>query len=363
MEERLNKREMMVGLVRACFGMVLVYLAFIGSLGNPATRFETSIMALAATVFAVALSLFIPERWAVGAWLFFIIDAAAVGACVWFLGGLNSWAVYFIPLLAVSAVYRFSADQSLAVSVALAAGIIAFASFNRQGTLYQAFMWAAIVMAVWAVSVQRFRVSQEEKYRMMYLDQEKAASELEKKIRELEEKLQSHTITDTVTGLKNFRYFRARLEEEVARAQRKNQVFSLALMEIEDMPDFSKVYGEQETRKALARLAARLKDAFRNTDLLCRYSDTQFMMLLTEADAKNSLVPIMRMRKNLEKTSFGPDNRFQFSYSFGISCYPYDAREAGGLLSLASASLRRSRQKGSGMITLASSLFKKGPVS
>jgi diguanylate cyclase (GGDEF)-like protein len=139
-------------------------------------------------------------------------------------------------------------------------------------------------------------------------------------------------------------------------------VFCLALIEIEDMPEFVKAYGEQERRKALQRFAAALNDVFRNTDLIGLYRENQFLVMMPETDAKASVAPLIRFKKKLGALLFGPDNRFIFEISIGVSCFPRDVREVGGMLSLASAALRRSQQKGKGkgMITLADSLFKKG---
>ncbi|HOX29023.1 MAG TPA: diguanylate cyclase, partial [bacterium] len=156
-------------------------------------------------------------------------------------------------------------------------------------------------------------------------------------------------------------YFRSRIEEEIARAKRKNYVFTLVLMEIVGMDEFVEMYGEPERRKALMKIAGMINEIFRTTDLLGRHGDNQFLMMLPETDDRSSVIPIMRLKKLLTSAGFGPDKRFNFDVNFGVSCYPKDVTEVGGLLSLASASLKRSTQKGTGMITLASSLFRKGP--
>jgi len=276
-------------------------------------------------------------------------------------GGLSGWPVCFLPLLALSAAYRFTATEALAAVVLLAAAVFGVSCLpGLAASYYQYGAWAAVMLLCWSVMSQFTRVSGEQKYRMMYLDQEHTNCELEDRIKDLEKKMQSQTIVDQVTGLKNFRYFRSRIEEEISRAKRKGYVFSLALIEIDDLPEFISAYGETEGRKAALKLAAFLKDVFRNTDLICRYKDNQFLVMMPETDARASLIPMMRFRKKIDAYAFGPENRFGLHISTGISCYPHDVHEVGGLLSLAHGALKRSQQKGQGMITLASSMFKKG---
>ena len=343
--------------------MTISYMIFLGRIGAPAERMELTWLAEGLALFLVLLSVLMPEASAAGSWLLFLIDVALVAFGLYKFGGVAGWPVLLVPLLAVSAAFRFSAKVSFFAVVLLAAALLALT--GRHGfnvPFYQYGMWAAVMLFCWSAVSQLTRVSSEDKYQMMYLDQEHLNTELEEKIKDLEKKMQAQTIVDQVTGLKNFRYFRSRIEEEISRAKRKNYSFSLALIEIDDMPEFVGGYGEAEGRRALQKISVLLKDVFRNTDLIGRYRDNQFLVMLPETDARAALIPMMRFRKKLDVTTFGPENRFDFHISVGISNYPKDIGEVGGMLSLAHGAMRRSQHKGKGMITLASSLFKKGPA-
>jgi len=277
-------------------------------------------------------------------------------------GGIDSWAIYMTPLLGVSAAYRFSEKAALCMTALMVLALVLYARLTGfDNSYYQVGMWAAIMLLGWSGFTQAKTLAEEAKYRMMYLDQERVNTELEERLKGIDEKIQSHTIIDTATGLKNFRYFRSRIEEEISRARRQKYVFSLILMEVDDMPEFLKMYDELERRKALHRVGVKLRDIFRTSDLIGCYRDNQFLILLPMANARESVGPIIRLRKDLESLGFGPDNRFTFKFSFGVACYPDDVGEVGGMLSLASTALRRSHEKGAGMITLASSLYRKGP--
>ena len=115
MDYYVNKREMSPALFRAGFGFIVMYLVFIGSVGYPMLRFELAIGTLLAASVLVILSLLVPERWAAGNVIFFIIDVVVVAAGIVYFGGINGWVLFLTPLLVISAVYRFSSRVSLVV--------------------------------------------------------------------------------------------------------------------------------------------------------------------------------------------------------------------------------------------------------
>ncbi len=361
MEKYINRRELPAAFARLAFCVGLVYAVFMGYIGDFSSRLETMFAVQGFTIVIFAASLFIPERWEPGAWLMFALDIGMAMFGLSKFGGLGGWLALLMPLLAISAGHRFKPNAALAATI-VAAGACLFAAGlpSVQENYFRAGMWSAVMLFFWSMMSQLTRSSHEEKYKMMYLDQEHLNGELVEKIKELEKKMQSQTIVDEATGLKNFRYFRSRIEEEILRAKRKGYTFSLALIEIDDMPEFVEAYGEQERRRAMHRIAAVLNDVFRNTDLIGIYKEHQFLVMMPETEAKSTVVPLIRFKNKLAGARFGPDNRFDLQLSIGVSAYPQDVQEVGGLLSLAAASLRRSQQKGRGMITLASSLFRKG---
>jgi len=359
----INEKEIIPALIRVAYGIAIVYMIFVGRIGKPAERMEFVIIGEAAIVAVFLLSILIPERWLPGSTILYVIDVGLICFGLIKLDGLNGWVAYLIPLLAVSGAVRFSTKSALAIVMCLSILVIGIAKFyGFSGSYYQIGLWICVLFLCWSIATQLSGQSEEQKYRMMYLDQEHMNTELEERIKDLEKKMQAQTIVDQVTGLKNFRYFRSRIEEELLRAQRKGYVFSLALIEVDDMPEFENMYGEAESRKAFQKISVILKEVFRNTDLVGRYRDNQFLVMMPETDARAALIPLMRFRSKLEKSTFGPDNRFDLHISMGVSCFPTDVKEVGGLLSLAYGALRRSQEKGKGMITLASSMFKKGPV-
>ncbi len=364
MEKRINKKELIYTFFRALLGFIYMQLVFFGYIGNVSTRFETALMVMSATLLLIFVSLLMPDTSKAGRWSLFVIDVLLVGFGFFFLGGINGYFVILLPLLAVSAGPRFGTNTSLALAVVIGLilvvmGYIASGGDAGWAPLYRAGFWAVVTFLGWLLHLHLTGATQEQKYRIMYLDISQENEKNMERIATLEKKMQSHTIVDPVTGLKNFRYFRARIEEEIARARRHKYDFSLCHIEIERKKEFLELYSEEDWRRLVARVAEKMRDLVRDTDLLGRYSDNQFLALFPQANSRQSLIPTMRIKKTIEEAELPPDKRFTLQLGFGISCFPDDVEEVGGLLSLASAALKKSKERGAGKVTLAVSLFRK----
>lgn len=364
MEARINKSELVYTLFRALLGFLYMQMIFFGYVGDVSTRLESALAVMALTILMVAMSLLMPEESDAGRWGLFGLDVFLVGFGFFLIGGLDGFFVVLLPLLAVSAGPRFGSSVSLIVSIVtglllIIMGFMASGGEAGWSPLYRAGFWTAVTFLGWLAHLHLSSASEEQKYRVMYLDTSQQNEKNLEKIALLEKKMQSHTIVDPVTGLKNFRYFRARIDEEIARAKRHRYAFSLCHVEIENMQEFLDLYSQEDWQRMVARVAGKMRDMVRDTDLLGRYSENQFLALFPQADSTQSLIPAMRIKKSVEEADLPPDKRFSLTLGFGISSFPDDVEEVGGLLSLASAALKKSKERGNGKVTLAVSLFRK----
>jgi len=357
LEEKVNKNELVYALFRAAVGLVYMQYVFFGRLGNVESRMENAVAVMMGTIFMVGLSVFMPHRSEAGKILLFTIDTVAVTIGFLAMGTMDSNFIYFVPLLVVSAGIRFGTKTGFGAAVIFSLLLAGSAIPDFWNKTYQLGFWTALNMIAWLACTHVNSTSEEKKFKLMYMDQERENSDLLQKIDRLEKRMQSQTIVDPVTGLKNFRYFRLRIEEEISRANRHKYPFSLCLIEIDDFDEFRRRHGESEWRRALLKISGKLREQVRDTDLLGRYNENQFLALFPQADAKQALVPTVRIKKAIEILNVGPDSLYTPTMCFGISCFPDDVREVGGLLSLSSAALKKSKERGKGMVTIASSLF------
>jgi diguanylate cyclase (GGDEF)-like protein len=147
---------------------------------------------------------------------------------------------------------------------------------------------------------------------------------------------------DPITDLPNHRVFRERLHEEVRRAERYDRPLSLLLLDLDDFKAINDELGHQAGDAILRELAARLRAALRDTDLLARYAGDEFVALLPEASPEHTCGTVQRLRQAITRQPFSVPARVEFS--IGAACYPADARGEDELIDAADRAMYRDKR-------------------
>jgi diguanylate cyclase (GGDEF)-like protein len=109
--------------------------------------------------------------------------------------------------------------------------------------------------------------------------------------------LQLLAMTDALTQLPNRRAFRARLREEMARAQRTQAPLVLSMMDIDHFKNFNDVHGHPGGDAFLKEAANAWRMVLRPTDFLARIGGEEFAVLLTDCPAQEASALINRLRE------------------------------------------------------------------
>lgn len=145
------------------------------------------------------------------------------------------------------------------------------------------------------------------------------------KLKELKETLQVATTTDELTGLYNRKYLHERLEAEISRAKRHKSKLSCLLFDIDFFKVVNDMYGYDWGDVLLKSLAEKLKSLIRKEDILTRYGDEEFLLVLPNTPEENAFLFAERFRRDIEKMEFipaGEEERHPITISGGISTYP-----------------------------------------
>lgn len=145
------------------------------------------------------------------------------------------------------------------------------------------------------------------------------------KIKALKDKLGHVTTTDSLTGLHNRKYLHERLEAEISRAKRYQTSLSCLLFDIDFFKVVNDMYGYDWGDILLKSLAEKLKSLIRKEDILTRYGDEEFLLILPNTPEENAFIFAERFRKDIEKMEFipaGEEERHPITISGGISTYP-----------------------------------------
>lgn len=145
------------------------------------------------------------------------------------------------------------------------------------------------------------------------------------KIKELRDKLLQVSTTDELTGLHNRKYLHERLEQEMSRAKRYGTKLSCLLFDLDFFKVVNDIYGYDWGDVLLRSIADKLKQLIRKEDILTRYGDEEFLLILPNTSEENAYLFAERFRRDIEKMEFipaGEEERHPITISGGISTYP-----------------------------------------
>ena len=145
------------------------------------------------------------------------------------------------------------------------------------------------------------------------------------KIKDLREKLLQVSTTDELTGLHNRKYLHERLEQEISRAKRYGTKLSCLLFDLDFFKVVNDIYGYDWGDVLLRSIADKLKQLIRKEDILTRYGDEEFLLILPNTSEDNAFLFAERFRRDIEKMEFipaGEEERHPITISGGISTYP-----------------------------------------
>ncbi len=144
-----------------------------------------------------------------------------------------------------------------------------------------------------------------------------------------------YDILDAETGAYTEAYFRTRLEEEIHRANAEGTHTALVLVQFEGLEGMRKFYGEQSVTDFVADAAEFLKETVRRLDVVARFGETGFGIILPMSGHDVGLVKSRLLAKasNWASGRLGP--RGGITIQLGEACAPMDGRTGKALLKAA----------------------------
>jgi len=153
-------------------------------------------------------------------------------------------------------------------------------------------------------------------------------------------------ITDSLTGLGNYRTLVQTLEIEIQRSHRTGRQFSLLLLDLDALKGINDRYGHLVGSTALRRLGATMRTSCRAIDTAARYGGDEFAVVLPEADLKAAAAVGRRICNRLAHDGQLP----RVTVSVGAAVFPHDGETIEQLFSVADNALYRMKGQGDGTI-------------
>lgn len=176
------------------------------------------------------------------------------------------------------------------------------------------------------------------------------------KIKDLREKLKTLSVTDELTGLHNRKYLLERMEQEISRAKRYGTPLSLLLFDLDFFKTVNDIYGYEWGDVLLKSIADKLRQVIRKEDILTRYGDEEFVVVLPNTSEDNAFLFAERFRKEVERMEFipaGEEERYPITISGGIAtfpCLPDTEEDANTIIRYAEHALYNAKKRGKNKI-------------
>lgn len=138
---------------------------------------------------------------------------------------------------------------------------------------------------------------------------------------QLFEEVKTLADTDDLTGLFNRRCFQIMGEREILRSKRYYHPLSLVMVDIDNFKKINDTYGHGAGDEILQKLAERLRDTVRATDIVSRYGGEEFCILLTETGMEKAEKVAEDLRRKIAEEPFfiKEHGSFDVTASFGVT--------------------------------------------
>ena len=145
------------------------------------------------------------------------------------------------------------------------------------------------------------------------------------KISYYKERMNEVSTTDELTGLHNRKFLQEALEAEISRSRRYKTKVSCILFDLDYFKAVNDMYGYEWGDILLRNVAGMLDVSVRKEDIVTRYGDEEFLLILPNTSEDNAFIYAERFRRSVEKMEFipaGEEERHPITISGGIATFP-----------------------------------------
>ena len=165
------------------------------------------------------------------------------------------------------------------------------------------------------------------------------------------------SLTDELTELPNRRCFEAEFNKEFLRAQRYKNNLTLVMFDIDHFKQVNDTYGHQCGDYILKQVSKAALQTFRQTDTVYRVGGEEFMVILTETDIDQCIIPLERFRKTIETLFIDFNNQnINITVSIGACQYTPDIQTKEQLIEKADSALYKAKNSGRNKTVLSTCL-------
>lgn len=178
--------------------------------------------------------------------------------------------------------------------------------------------------------------------------------ERSKELMELNDEFKKLSVTDSLTGLFNRRYFEETLAREMEVSKRHGDTNSLLVIDIDHFKKVNDNYGHMHGDTVIKMIAIVMKGRLRESDVLCRIGGEEFVVICRRAGKEDAVELAEDIRKTVEEqiTNTGKD-KIKVTISIGVVTVTKDNIDAyvENIFKYADIALYHSKDKGRNRVT------------
>jgi diguanylate cyclase (GGDEF)-like protein len=156
-------------------------------------------------------------------------------------------------------------------------------------------------------------------------------------------------VTDSLTGLSNYRTLISVMDSEIQRSRRTGRSFAVLLLDLDGLKGINDRHGHLVGSRAICRLANVLRVHSRAMDTAARYGGDEFAVVLPEASSEAATAVSRRICERLAKDGEVPN----VTVSVGAAVFPQDGETIDALFNAADRALYGMKGRSDGIQTLA----------
>ena len=163
---------------------------------------------------------------------------------------------------------------------------------------------------------------------------------------EANQRIQTLSYSDLLTGLPNRRLLEDRFEVALALAQREGAPFALLFLNLDHFKHVNETLGRDFGDRVLVDVAERIKGCVRQVDTVARLCGDEFVVLAHQADHAGAEIAAGRILDAMKRPFTQGGMSFTVTASVGLARYPNDGASLDELVRRADAAMREVKQSG-----------------
>jgi len=132
-------------------------------------------------------------------------------------------------------------------------------------------------------------------------------AELQRRLREGDDRLTELAATDDLTGLLARRFLESHLRGLVASAERHGRPLSVVMLDLDNFKEINDTHGHPVGDYVLRAVVQRMSSRVRKEDLLGRWGGDELILVLPDVDLEGAIAAADSLREGIEDTAISVD--------------------------------------------------------